>query len=156
MNRGKLRINESSCNVQQLSHQFKTSLVWPPAEITIPNAINLPLCIKYQRNCRYQNFIPTVLLIEILQELKNKEELHKINGISVNYLTTKRLVDDSVILHLNGVEFEHELEKVLLELGNLNIESMLEFQIMAHLDIWAQTNTSVSDNASIYIYIYTE
>jgi hypothetical protein len=93
--------------------------------------IKFLLSIKYQRNCHYQVFILTILTIEILQELKGKDELHKINGILVIYSSTKRMVEDCIILRLNRTEFEHEVKKALIKLGNSNIEPLIEFQITA-------------------------
>jgi len=151
-NKGILKIKDSNCRVKQFLDPFKFALVCLPIDTEVINANRLPLCMKYTLSQKYHRFLPSVLLVEILQELKVKNELTKINGLSIKYLSTPRLIDDTVIIRLTSEMYEKDLDNVLNDLGNSSIETLIESQILAHTDIWDQVSKCLNaENSLIYV-----
>ena len=149
---GILKIRDSSCIVNQIEDSFKCALVSTPADINIQDSDLLPTCVKYNLGPRYHRFIPSVLLVEILQELKIKQVLNHINGISIRYLSTQRIIDNNIILRVLHEVFDSTIKENLRDLGNTNMETLLEYQILAHNDIWSHVGrTSSADNTQCYV-----
>jgi hypothetical protein len=149
---GILRIKDSTCRVKLISGDLKCAFAYPSADLPVLNADKLPSSIKFTLNARYHKFLPSVLLVEILQEFKVKEIIANINGLSLKYLSTPRLIDNTVILRMASDEHESLIENVLSYLGNTDIETLLETQILAHLDIWAQiSRTHTTGNLLCYV-----
>lgn len=149
---GVLRIKDSSCLVRLIHGPLKCAFSFPSMDLPIVNADRLPTCMKATLNRRYHKFLPSVLLVEILQELKVKDVLNNINGLTLKYLSTPRLTDSTVILRLANESCETEIENALTYLGYSDIETLIEAQILAHQDIWAQISKSqTADNSFCYI-----
>lgn len=147
-----LKIQDARCCVNFLDDDIKLDMVLPPIDLDIKGLDLLPTCIKFIKGNNYQKFLPSEFLIEILQELKIKGALAKLNGVSSRYLTTPRMIDSPVIIRLLSQVDENEITKTLKELGNDDIEILEEKQILTTLEIWSQLyRSSNADNTFAYI-----
>ena len=108
--------------------------------------------IKFNKSMNYQRYLPTEFIIEILQELKIKGSLSKINGIYSHYLSTQRMIDTSTTIRIFNHTTEREISTDLKDLGNSDIEILVERQLLANMNVWAQLYRSTNpDNSFVYI-----
>ncbi|CAG9798984.1 unnamed protein product [Chironomus riparius] len=148
---GNLRIKDSNCRVNIIQGPLKCAFTNLPIDSPVEKADRLPVCIKSTLNQKYHKFLPSVLLVEFLQELKVSDKLSSINGITLKYLSTPRIIDKNIILRITNEEAESEVYSVLQYYGNTEIETLLESQILAHRDVWAQCFRNHNAESSSYI-----
>ena len=136
--RGKLKIQDAICPIQEIKSDVKMRLTLPPADVLVRNENLLPQCIEFTKNSNYQEYLPTECLLEILQELKVKNALDKINGICITFNVSTRTIGEKGLIRFSSREDEQFLIQILRELGNENVETMLEKQILVSIEIWSQ------------------